>query len=116
MPFQVVLVGTGSEVHVCLGAAALLADRGVGARVVSLPSWDRFESQDEEYRRSVLPPDVPTLSVEAAASFGWSRYAEASVAIDTFGASAPGEVVLDEVRVHARARGRACRLAHRALP
>jgi transketolase len=95
-PAQVVLVSTGSEVGVCVAARALLAERGVTARVVSLPSWDRFEAQDEEYRRSVLPAGVPTLSVEAASSFGWSRYADDSVAIDTFGASAPGEVALAE--------------------
>jgi transketolase len=93
---DVVLVGTGSEVHVCLGAAEQLAGRGVAARVVSLPSWDRFEAQDDAYRASVLPPGLPTLSVEAASSFGWSRYADDSVAIDTFGASAPGEVALAE--------------------
>ena len=91
---QVVLVATGSEVHICLEATGLLAERGIAARVVSLPSWDRFEAQDDGYRASVLPSGVPTLSVEAAASFGWSRYADASVAIDTFGASAPGEVAL----------------------
>jgi transketolase len=96
-PAEVVLVSTGSEVHVCVSAAGLLAKRGVRARVVSLPCWDRFEAQDEEYRRSVLPPGVPTLSVEAAASFGWDRYADDSVAIDTFGASAPGAVVLAEL-------------------
>jgi transketolase len=95
-PAEIVLVSTGSEVHVCVAAAALLAERGVRARVVSLPCWDRFETQDEEYRRSVLPPGVPTLSVEAASSFGWDRYADDSVAIDTFGASAPGEVALAE--------------------
>ncbi len=93
---EVVLVSTGSEVHVSVAAATMLAGQGVRARVVSLPSWDRFEAQDEEYRRSVLPPGVPTLSVEAAASFGWDRYADAFVAIDTFGASAPGDEVLAE--------------------
>jgi len=95
-PPEVVLVSTGSEVHVSVAAAALLAGQGVRARVVSLPSWDRFEAQDEDYRRSVLPPGVPTVSVEAAASFGWDRYADAFVAIDSFGASAPGEVALAE--------------------
>ncbi len=93
---QVVLVGTGGEVHVCVEAAAMLAGRGVRARVVSLPCWEWFEAEDEAYRRQVLPPDVPTLSVEAGASFGWDRYADASVAIDSFGASAPGPVCLEE--------------------
>jgi len=93
---QVVLVGTGGEVHVCLEAASLLAGSGVPTRVVSLPCWEWFEAEDEGYRRRVLPPDVPTLSVEAGASFGWDRYADASVAIDTFGASAPGALALEK--------------------
>jgi transketolase len=92
----VVLVATGSEVHVCLGAQSILAGRGVRARVVSLPCWEWFAEQDGAYRDSVLPPGVPRLGVEAASSFGWERYADASVSIDTFGASAPGDVVLAE--------------------
>ncbi len=91
---DVVLVATGSEVHVCVDAAALLADAGVHARVVSLPSWDHFEDQDESYRTTVLPAGVPTLAVEAGVSLGWNRYADDSVSIDHFGASAPGDVVL----------------------
>ena len=94
---DVVLVGTGSEVAVCVDAAALLAEDGVAARVVSMPSWDLFEAQDEEYQETVLPPDVPTLAVEAAASFGWDRWADDSVSIDRFGASAPGEIVLEKL-------------------
>jgi transketolase len=93
---ELVLVGTGSEVSLCVDAAAALAADGVRARVVSLPSWELFAMQDESYRRSVLPPDVPALSVEAATTFGWERYADASLGIDHFGASAPGEVVLEQ--------------------
>ena len=89
------LVGTGSEVHVCVAAAGLLAERGTRARVVSLPCWEWFERQDEAYRDSVLPHGVPRLAVEAATSFGWDRYADDTVSIDTFGASAPGQVALD---------------------
>jgi len=91
---DVVLIGTGSEVHVCVGAADLLAAEGVRASVVSMPSWDLFEAQDEAYQESVLPPDSAILAVEAAASFGWDRWADDSVSIDRFGASAPGEVAL----------------------
>jgi transketolase len=94
-PPGVVLVGTGSEVHVCVAARALLAERGLHARVVSLPCWEWFEAQDEDYRRGVLPPGVPRLSVEAGAAFGWERYVDDSVSIDTFGTSAPGQVALD---------------------
>jgi transketolase len=93
---HVVLVGTGSEVHVCLEAASLLADRDVRARVVSLPCWEWFEDQDQAYRHEVLPPGVPRLAVEAGASLGWERYADDSVSIDTFGASAPGATALAE--------------------
>jgi transketolase len=87
---DVVLVGTGSEVAVCVDAAKVLAERGVTAQVVSMPSWDLFDTQDEDYQLSVLPPAVPTLSVEAGASFGWDRWVDDSVSIDRFGASAPG--------------------------
>jgi transketolase len=93
---QVVLLGTGSEVHVCLAAADLLESTGVACRVVSFPSWDLFAAQPDEYRASVLPPGIPRLAVEAASSFGWERYADATVTIDHFGASAPGDVAMEE--------------------
>jgi transketolase len=95
-PPRVVLIGTGSEVVVCLDAADQLAEEGVAARVVSFPSWDLFAAQDDRYRDQVLPPGVPKLAVEAATSFGWARWADASVSIDHFGASAPGAKVLEE--------------------
>ncbi|HEY7915502.1 MAG TPA: transketolase [Acidimicrobiales bacterium] len=95
-PPQVVLIGTGSEVHVCLAAADLLASTGVAARVVSFPSWELFAVQTDRYRDEVLPAGIPRLAVEAASSFGWDRYADATVCIDRFGASAPGEVALEE--------------------
>jgi transketolase len=91
---DIVLLGTGSEVSVCVGARELLAAEGVRARVVSMPSWDLFEAQSAEYRTLVLPPGVPTLAVEAGSSFGWTRYADDVVAIDRFGESAPGAVAL----------------------
>jgi transketolase len=94
---DIVLVGTGSEVAVCLEAAKVLAGDGIIARVVSMPCWDLFEMQDDAYQESVLPPDVPTLAVEAASSFGWDRWADDSVSIDRFGASAPGEVALEKL-------------------
>ncbi|HEX8805001.1 MAG TPA: transketolase C-terminal domain-containing protein, partial [Acidimicrobiales bacterium] len=91
---HVVLVGTGSEVSVCVEASGLLAEQGVRARVVSMPSWDLFAAQPDDYQESVLPPPVPTLAVEAGSSFGWDRWADDSVSIDRFGASAPGKVAL----------------------
>ncbi|MFP5322817.1 MAG: transketolase [Acidimicrobiia bacterium] len=94
---DLVLVATGSEVHVCVEAARLLADEGIDARVVSMPSWNLFEAQDEAYQDQVLPSDIPTLAVEAGVSFGWDRYADDSISIDTFGHSAPGELVLEKL-------------------
>jgi transketolase len=94
---ELVLLGTGSEVSVCVGARELLAADGISARVVSMPSWDLFAAQDDAYRDSVLPPGAPTLAVEAGASLGWERYADDVVAIDRFGASAPGSTVLREL-------------------
>jgi transketolase len=107
---DIVLVGTGSEVSVCVGAAQLLESEGLRARVVSMPSWELFEEQEKSYQRDVLGRGAPVLAVEAAASFGWSRWADASVSIDHFGASGPGAEVLahfgftaDNVAVQARA-------------
>jgi transketolase len=91
---DIVLIGTGSEVSVCLEAMALLEADDLKVRVVSMPSWTLFDAQDDDYQESVLPADVATLAVEASASFGWGRWADDSVSIDHFGASAPGEVVL----------------------
>ncbi len=99
-PPDVVLVGTGSEVALCVDAADRLREQGRSVRVVSLPSWDRFEAQDEELRDSVLPAGVPTLSVEAGTTFGWERWSDDSIGIDRFGASAPGELVLEKLGVN----------------
>ena len=96
---DVVLVGTGTEVAVALEAAGTLAEEGRSVQVVSLPCWSRFDAQDAAYRDAVLPPGVPTVSVEAGVTLGWSRYADASVGIDRFGASAPGDVVLRELGI-----------------
>ena len=84
----------------CVDAAATLREQGVSVRVVSMPSWDLFAAQPESYRDAVLLPGVPRLSVEAAATLGWDRYADASVGIDRFGASAPGAEVLDKLGIN----------------
>ena len=91
---DVVMIGTGSEVAVCVDAAGLLADEGIATRVVSMPSWELFEAQDDEYQTLVLPPELPTLAVEAGASLGWDRWSDDSVSLDRFGASAPGGIAL----------------------
>ncbi|HKD60751.1 MAG TPA: transketolase [Terracidiphilus sp.] len=96
---QVILIGTGSEVWTAVDAAKLLAGEGIAARVVSFPSWRIFEEQSAEYKASVLPLNVPKLSVEAGATLGWWKYVGQDggvVGIDRFGASAPGPKVLAE--------------------
>src|SRR5215472_14061930 len=90
---DVILMGTGSEVHLCLEVYEKLSAEGVAGRVVSMPSWELFEQQDEDYRASVLPPDVTRgVAVEQASTLGWERYTGLRVTIigmRTFGASAP---------------------------
>jgi transketolase len=90
---QVILIGTGSEVSLCLQACDRLQSEGIAARVVSMPSWDLFEEQDQAYRDSVLPPDVTgRVAVEQAGSMGWDRYVGITgekIVMRTFGASAP---------------------------
>ena len=93
---RLVIVATGSEVQLALGAQTQLEAAGVGVRVVSLPSWELFEAQDAAYKTSVLPRGVKRLSVEAGTTHGWERYVGlegASIGIDTFGASAPDKVL-----------------------
>jgi transketolase len=97
----VVLIGTGSEVSVALAAAERLAGEDVAARVVSMPSWERFAAQDEAYRDSVLPPGLPSVAVEAGVSQGWERWADRMIGIDRFGASAPGAEVLERLGITA---------------
>ena len=94
---QVVLVGTGSELALCVDAATALADQGIAARVVSMPCWSEFELLAIEQQDEVLPPELPTVSVEAGVTLGWDRHADLAVGIDRFGASAPGATVLSEL-------------------
>jgi transketolase len=90
---QVILLATGSELSICVDAYEKLKSEGIAARVVSMPSWDLFERQDEAYQDAVLPPDIDArVAVEQAASLGWDRYVGrlgAQVVMHTFGASAP---------------------------
>ncbi|MFM8304754.1 MAG: transketolase [Actinomycetota bacterium] len=94
---DLVLIGTGSEVALCVDAREILAAEGIRVRVVSMPSWDRFDLQPDAYRDAVLPPGVPTLAVEAGVSLGWQRFADDVLGIDRFGASAPGPTVFREL-------------------
>ncbi|MBA3289417.1 MAG: transketolase [Acidimicrobiia bacterium] len=97
---DLVIVATGSEVALAITAAERLESAGTPTRVVSLPSWDRFAAAGEDYRRQLFPDGVPVLSVEAATTFGWERYADDSIGIDRFGASAPGDVVLEKLGIN----------------
>jgi transketolase len=96
---RAVVVGTGAEVHVALAAADLLAGEGLPVRVVSMPSWELFGAQDDAYREQVLPPALPSVSVEAGVTMGWEHWVDASVGINRFGASAPGDLVLEKLGV-----------------
>lgn len=97
---QALLLATGSEVSLAVEAQKQLAEEGISVSVVSMPSWDRFEKQDKEYRQSVIPSTVKKrLAIEMGSSFGWDRYTgdEGDVlAIDRFGASAPGQRIMEE--------------------
>jgi len=87
---DVILIGTGSEVGLCVEAHEKLTSEGVKSRVVSMPSWELFDHQPQEYRDSVLPPSVKArVSVEQSSTFGWDRYASRAIGMKTFGASAP---------------------------
>jgi transketolase len=93
---DIVLVGTGSEVQHCVAAADKLREEGYDPMVVSFPSWDLFEAQEEDYQEQVFPPGVPVVACEAGASLGWERFADVCVTIDTWGASAPAERLMEE--------------------
>ena len=91
------LIGTGSEVSVCVEAQKTLSGSGVSARVVSMPCWELFELLSEDEQAAVLPPGVPTLAVEAATTLGWERFADDTIGLDRFGASAPGAAALENL-------------------
>ncbi len=97
---EIILIATGSEVHAALGAYRILGEKGVNARVISMPSWELFEAEPRDYRDEVLPPGIAKrVSVEAGATLGWCRYTGdrgLNIGIDRFGASAPGGVNMEK--------------------
>jgi transketolase len=97
---DIVLIGTGSELSLVVAAAQKLLERKINARLVSMPSWELFDAQPQDYRESVLPPSIrPRLAVEAALPLGWHRYLGDRgdvIAMERFGASAPGNVVMEK--------------------
>jgi transketolase len=96
----IILIASGREVHIALGAAVILEEKGVRARVVSMPSWELFDRQAGDYRDGVLPPEVGSrLAIEAGATLGWHRYVGekgAVLGIDHFGASAPYKTLYEK--------------------
>ncbi len=97
------LVGTGSEVQHCVSANDALTAKGVATRVVALPCWRCFDAQPSEYRESVLRRATPSVSLEAGATLGWTKYVDQAIGIDTFGMSAPGSYVMDHFNMNAAA-------------
>jgi len=97
---DLILIATGSEIHIALKAAERLHEKGINVRVVSMPSWELFDRQDESYCRQVLPPDIKArIAVEAGVTQGWHRYVGDSgkvIGLNRFGASAPSEVLYDK--------------------
>ncbi|HVT10877.1 MAG TPA: transketolase [Fimbriimonadaceae bacterium] len=93
---KIVLIATGSEVQLAVGAKAELEKEGIGVRVVSMPSWFLFAQQPKSYQDDVLRRDLPSLSIEAGTTFGWDRYAKAHIGLDRFGLSGPGDQVMAE--------------------
>jgi transketolase len=101
-----ILIGTGSEVHIALEAGKLLHEKGISARVVSLPSWELFDAQPEEYRCEVMPLEIEVrVSIEAASPIGWERYVGSkgvTIGLSHFGHSAPGGVIYEKLGFTAR--------------
>jgi transketolase len=109
---RAILIATGSEVEIALGARAILQGKGIGTRVVSMPCWEAFEAQDAKHRRSVLPPGPVRVAVEAACGFGWDRWLcgeggsakkAAFVGREGFGASGPVEALYPHFGITAEA-------------
>ena len=96
----IILVGTGSEVGLCVDAANELNKTGEKCRVVSMPSWDRFERLTQVDKEKIFTPRTPVLSIEAGVTMGWDRYADSTLGIDRFGASAPGSIALEKLGIN----------------
>ena len=112
---DIILIATGSEVHLALDSRDRLVTQGVQARVVSVPSTNLFSYQSDAYRNRILPPGVPLLVIEAGSSLGWKSFVGPQIAVigvDTFGASAPGPVVMQHYGFTVE---NVCKHAHRVL-
>jgi transketolase len=105
-PPEVILIGTGSEVHIALEAGRLLQEKSIAVRVISLPSWELFDAQPSDYRNEVLPPGIRArISIEAATPLGWERYVGLdgiAIGLSRFGVSAPGKVIYEKLGLTAQ--------------
>lgn len=112
---DVILIGTGSELSLCLQAQALLSQEGIAARVVSMPCCELFDDQAEDYRTTVLPPEIEArVAVEAATPLGWHKYVGLRgtvIGLERFGASAPAEVLFEKFGFTAERVAEAARIA-----
>ena len=114
---DVVIAATGSEVALTLAAQEELRSEGIAARIVSMPSWELLDAQPDQYRESLVPTGVPVVAVEAGVALGWERFAERTVSVDRFGASAPGDEVLRRLGLTSEAVTTAVReVVRRAAP
>ena len=116
---DVIIIGTGSEVHLALGAGRLLQEKGVKSRIVSMPSWELFDAQPPDYRDKILPPQIRArISIEAGTPLGWERYIGldgVAIGIPRFGASAPGNTVYEKLGITTQhVVDKALRLLHRS--
>jgi transketolase len=115
---DVILIGTGSEVHIALAAGKILEENGIKARIISMPSWELFDSQPLDYRNKVLPPAIRMrVSIEAGTPLGWERYVGLdgiTIGIHRFGASAPGPAIYEKLGLTVqRVAGEVLKLMHR---
>ena len=99
-----IVIATGSELSIAMDAAKELEADGIGTRVVSMPSWDLFEDQTDEYKLSVLPKDTPKVSVEALSTFGWDKYTQGGIKLgmDSFGASGKGGDLFEHFKINSK--------------
>jgi transketolase len=97
---QLILIATGSEVHIALAAAERLAGDGIKTRLISMPSWELFDAQPPQYRNEVLLPGVPRLSIEAGITWAWDHFTcsgpGGAIGVDHFGASAPYQTIYEK--------------------
>ena len=97
------IIATGSEVAVaCTAAEKIEREHSFGVSVVSMPCMERFERQTVEYQRSIISPTVPSISIEAGSTYGWNKWAEVTIGIDSFGTSAPGDIALTEFGISSK--------------